>query len=103
MECTRRGAVERAGVRRVENGLRQIFQGAYPVTCVLADEVEHVGADVVAPEGVQPPVGLDSGEVGVVVVERRVAGSDELTRDGRSEKDGVNSVLRVGAAVFIKC
>ena len=102
MELSRRHVVEGAGVRRVEEGLGQSFQSAYLVPCVLGDEAEHVGADVEAPKRVQPPISLDGGEVGVVVVEYGVAGSDELTRDSRTEKDGVNSVLRVRCSVFVE-
>ncbi len=102
MELSRRHVVEGAGVRRVEEGLGQGFQSAYLIPCVLGDEAKHVGADIEAPKRVQPPIGLDGGEVGVVVVECSVAGSDKLTRDSRPEKDGVNSVLRVRCSIFIK-
>jgi len=69
---------------------------------VLGDVAEDVGADVVAAEGVGVPVGLDGGNLGVVVVEVGVGGADKLRGDGVTEKDREGPVLLRVRAVLVE-
>lgn len=62
------------------------------VAGLLADKVEDVGTNVPAAEGVQVPVGFDSGDLGVVVVVVRVRSADEAVVDGITKKDGEDAV-----------
>lgn len=62
------------------------------VTGLLADKVEDVGLDVEAAESVQVPVGLDSGDLGVVVVVVCVSGAHERVRHGITEDQAEDTV-----------
>lgn len=88
--------VERAGVGAVEEDGRVGVGGGGPgadvVAGLLADEVEDVGADVEAAEGVKVPVGLDGGDLGVVVVVAVVLGAVEMLGDGVTEQDAEDAV-----------
>ena len=62
------------------------------VTGLLADKVEDVGLDVEAAESVQVPVGLDSGNFGVMVVIVGISGADERVRHGITENQAEDAV-----------
>ena len=66
--------------------------GARLVPRLAGHEVEHVGADVPAPEGGEAPVGLDGGELRVVRVERVVLGAVQLGGDRVAQEDGKDAV-----------
>ena len=66
------------------------------VASLLADKIKDVGLDVEATESVQVPVGLDSGDLGVVVVVVGISGAYERLGHGITEDQAENTVaLRV--------
>jgi hypothetical protein len=73
------------------------------VACLLRNDLEDVGADIPASEGVETPVCGDGGDLGVVVVEAVVAGSNEMLGDCVAEKDAENVVLTSVGLVLIPC
>lgn len=92
--------VQGAGVGRVEVHVLEgdvAGPGAHGIARLVGDELEDVGADVEAAEGVQVPVGLGGGDLAVVAVVAVVGGADEVSRDSVTEEDGEDPVLdRVG-------
>ena len=62
------------------------------VASLLADKIKDVGLDVKAAESVQVPVGLDSGDLGVVVVVVGISGADERVRHGITEDQAEDAV-----------
>lgn len=88
--------VERTSVTGVEEDGRVATSGSIPrtdvVAGVLADEVEDVGTDVEAAKSVKVPVGLDGGDLGVVVVVVGVSGADKLLGNSVTEKQAEDAV-----------
>jgi hypothetical protein len=78
--------------------------GYFPdvVVRVLCHKLEHVGADIVAAESVQAPIGGDGGNFGVVVVEVGVFGSVEVLGDSATEKDAENTILFGEGVVLVE-
>lgn len=96
--------VEDTGVRGVpEVAVGQL--GGRPlaeaVAGLLGNQVEDVGTDVPAAQGVEVPVGLNGGNLAVVVVEVVVGGAGEVLGEGVAEQDGENLVaLGVGLVLI---
>lgn len=65
------------------------------VASLLSDELEHVGTDVPSTESVESPVGLDSGDVRVVVVEMVISGAVEILWNGTTEQNAEDAVADV--------
>lgn len=85
------GAVQEDGWVVARHGV----PGAVDVAGVLGDELEDVGADVPAAEGVEVPVGLDRSNIRVVVVELVVGCALEFFWDGAAEKNAEDAVADV--------
>lgn len=87
--------VEDPRVRGVEVGFIEWWVLQFPkaITGLGRDEREHVGTNVPTAEGIEIPVGLDSGDLGIVIVEVIIRCSDELLWDGISKKNGECPVL----------
>lgn len=74
---------------------------AEAVASLLGNKVEDVGADIPAAQGVEAPVGLDCGNLTVVVVEVVVGGAHKVLGDGVTEQDSENLVaLGIGLALI---
>jgi len=73
------------------------------VASLLADKVKDVGLDVEATESVQIPVGLDSGNFGVVVVVVGIGGADERLRHGIAEDQAEDTVALGVSLGFVEC
>lgn len=72
------------------------------VTSVASDHIEDIGTDIPTAESVQTPVGLDSGDLTVMVVEHGIGCVDKILGDGITKEnahdaitDGVGVVLTV--------
>lgn len=76
--------------------------GPHGIARLVGHELEYVGADVEAAEGVQVPVGLGGGDLAVVVVVVVIGGADEVGRDGVAEEDGEDPVLDRVGLVLVK-
>lgn len=96
--------VEDTGIRGVpEVAVGQL--GGRPlaeaVASLLGNQVEDVGTDIPAAQGVEAPVGFDGGDLTVVVVEVVVGGADKVLGEGVTEQDGENLVaLGVGLVLI---
>lgn len=98
VEGTSKGAVVEDG--RV--GARGGVIGRVDVAGLLGDEAEDIGANVPAAEGVQVPVGLDGGQLRVVVVEVGVRGALGGFRHGTTEKDAEDAVADAVGVVLVE-
>lgn len=88
--------VEDAGVGPVEVHLVELdlaVPGADDITGFIGDELENVGADVPAAEGVEIPVRGYRRDLTVVVVVVVVCCADEIGGDGVAEEDAEDAVL----------
>lgn len=73
------------------------------VTSLFADKVKDVGLDVEAAESVQVPVGLDGGNLRVVVVVVRIRGADERLGHCVTENQAENTVALGVSLGLVKC
>ena len=73
------------------------------VTSLLADKVKDIGLDVKAAESVQVPVGLDSGNLGVVVVVVGISGADERLGHCIAENQAENTVALGVSLSLVEC
>lgn len=98
-------AVEDAGVAIVEVHVGEcgpIRPLAQAVASVSGDVGEDVGANIPATKRVEVPVSLDCGDLGVVVVEVIVGGSDKVVWNGVTDEDAEYSVLDGLCLIFIE-
>jgi hypothetical protein len=86
-------AVERAVEEVAAVGAGSSIPSSVLVTSLVSNEGEDVGTDIPATQSVQIPVGLDSADLRVVVVELRISGADELLGDSVTENDAEDTVL----------
>lgn len=97
-------AVEVARVREVpEHALKLLLRRplADLVARLLANHLEDVGADVPTSKGGEIPVGLDGGNLRVMVVEAVVGGADKVLGNGIADEDGEDVVLDSVGLVLI--
>ena len=73
------------------------------VTSLLANKVKDVGLDVEAAESVQVPVGLDGGDLGVVVVVVGISGADERVRHSITDNQAENAVTLCVSLGLVEC
>ena len=73
------------------------------VTSLLANKFKDVGLDVEAAESVQVPVGLDGGNLGVVVVVVGISGADERVRHSITENQAENAVTLGVSLGLVEC
>lgn len=88
--------VEDTGVGVVEVAVSEIWlrvPGSQSVSGVGSDVGEDICADVPAAESVEIPVGLDGGDLGVVVVEVGVSSTHKMLGDSITEENTENAVL----------
>jgi hypothetical protein len=97
-------AVEDARVAVVEEDLGELRLArplAQAVTSVLGNVCKNVCADVPSAKCIQIPVSFNCGDLGVMVVEVIVSGSDKFVRNGVTNEDSENIVLdRVGLVLI---
>lgn len=103
----RGGVVEDTIVRLVvEAAVQAAVRGGIPrahgVACLVRHEAEHVGANVPSAERVEPPVGLNGGDLAVVVVEVGVRGAVQVLGDSVAQQDGEHAVLDGVGRVLVK-
>jgi hypothetical protein len=68
---------------------------------MLGNVCKNVCADVPSAKRIQIPVGFNCGDLGVMVVEFIVSGSDKFVRNGVTNEDSENIVLdRVGLVLI---
>jgi hypothetical protein len=87
------GAVERAVEEVAAVRAGSSVPGSVLVSSLVSDEGEDVGTDIPATQSVQVPVGLDSADLRVVVVELSISGADELLGNSVTENDAEDTVL----------
>lgn len=97
VEDTRVAVVEVHGVKGWAVG-----PFAQAIARMRGDVAEDVGADVPAAEGVEIPVGFDSGDLGVVVVVVGIGRADEVGGDGITEEKGEDLVLDAVVLVLVE-
>lgn len=98
VEWTGKGLVEEASWGRTSKG----WPLGVLVTSLVGDELENVGTDIPATEGVQAPVGLDGGDLRVMVVELWVVGADKVGWNGVTEEDREDAVTNSVGVVLVK-
>lgn len=72
------------------------------VSSLVGDNLEDVGTAIPATQGRKTPVGLNSGQGGVVGVESVISGSNEVIGNSTTEKDGENLVVNGVVTSLIK-
>ena len=98
VEWTGEGLVEEASWVRTSSSLPL----GVLVTSLVGNELENVGTNIPATEGVQAPVGLDGGDLRVVVVEHGVVRTDEVVWDCVTDEDGEDTVTNGVGVVLVK-
>ena len=73
------------------------------VAGLLTNKVKDVGLNVEASESVQVPVGLDSGNFGVMVVIVGISGADERMRHGITEDQAEDAVALGVSLGLVEC
>ena len=73
------------------------------VTSLLADKVKDIGLDVKAAESVQVPVGLDGGNLRVVVVVVGISGANERLRHCITENQTEDAVALGVSLGLVEC
>jgi hypothetical protein len=96
------GAIERAVEEVAAVGARSSVPGGVLISSLVSDEGEDVGTDIPATKSVQVPVGLNSADFRVVIVELRISGTDELLGNSITEDDAEDTVLEGVSVRFVK-
>jgi hypothetical protein len=85
--------VERAVEEVAAVGAGSSVPGCVLVSSLVSDEGEDVGTNIPTTQSVQVPVGLNSADLRIVVVELGISGTDELLGNSVTENDAEDTVL----------